>query len=44
MIARITIYLDIAGRDEAKGVVIWVMDRAEAASVRENIVMVVGRD
>lgn len=41
MTARISIYLDIAGLDEAKGVVILVMDRAEAASVRENMVMVV---
>lgn len=44
MTARVRIYLDIVGADEAKGVVILVMDRAEAASVRENIVMVVWRD
>lgn len=40
MTARIRIYLDIAGVDEARGVVILAMDRAEVASVRANILRV----
>lgn len=31
------IYLDIVGPDEARGVVMMAMDRAEAARVRENM-------
>lgn len=39
MTARMEIYLDIAGREEAMGVALLAIDRAVAATVRENILI-----